>query len=748
MRRRWQVPACVALIALPVAGMTALGTSNAVTSLAQDSGTAWVASPHQGLLSLIDGPADEVEATVRIKGVDHALDVSQAGSSAYLTDRTVGSVALVEGATSEVDKAVAFGTAADSGLRVLQGHDHVYVVDPAQSLAYLVDPDTLKVHDQIALGAAPGAGQSVVDDAGNLWAVDSARGGLTWYDGTKHVDRGAAARTDQLVLTQGSPVLVDPEAGTVRQVSPSGSAGRATCLDIPKGAGAELLGSQDKSEIYAAVASTGTLVIAGVGHDDCGRVVKIGTPGTGTYSALAQSGRFVFVPDRSSGVTIVVDTRKGTVAGTFPLADPGHALELTAAPPASGMVFYNDRDGSAAGVLRLVDGIWRRAASLEKFNPTTGAPATPLTLPESPAPRPKNTPTATATATPGTGGSTKVGGKGQGGRGNGPGQGGDGPGQGGNGPGQGGGGPTTPTPPVTSATAIPPTKTYGPVTIRSLSVNENDATNTLSVTPAVEGDTADLEWHWHLVAQPGGVKDEVTAPGASLPVAWQTNTVFSVTLTLVREGQPVGALTQPFAVAAPCSPLPVSPNPVDLRRAGAVVVITVKAPQGCAGTVAVTVSPAGGMGWIAVQNSSFTLAAGTSHDVTLTAGGTPPTDGLNAPGLNVTAGTASQQIGALGNRPPVITAASCTYTLPTYDPARKPPIIAGKIVVTGAFSDATPSTVRISGPPGITRTGPVGHFSSSAKLAGSDTAPSTVKVTATDEFGAAAHIDVTCVDAS
>ena len=227
-------------------------------------------------------------------------------------------------------------------------------MDAGRRTAVRVDARTLAVLDEVSLAAAPGPGQSVVDGDGRLGVVDAERGGLTWFDTAKHVDADAADPGTRLVLVRDRPVLVDITTARVRPVGPTGQLGAATCLDVRPDDDVQVLGLRNDDEVFAAVSATGTVVVAGVGRDDCRRVIGVADPGTATFGPLAQSGRFVFVPDVASGRTSVIDTSRDVVVTTFDLTDPGHRGGADRRRTAS--VFYNDLDGADAGVLTL-DGI-------------------------------------------------------------------------------------------------------------------------------------------------------------------------------------------------------------------------------------------------------------------------------------------------------------------------------------------------------------------------------------------------------
>lgn len=387
------------VVAVPLALAAVTGAGHPTQLLDHRSGGAWVVSSAPGLLSLVDGPTEQIAAAITVPGAGHALSVAQAHHGTYLLDEDAGTVARVDTATWTLGRPVALGTPG-APLAVLQnapgpgGAPHVvHVVDAGARTVTRVDPVTLDVRDATSLAAQPGPGQAAVADDGDLWVVDAGAGSVTRVavgaDGAaphKSVRRTAlATATAQILLVQGRPVLADPAAGTIASLD---GAPRATgCLDTRPTDTVQLLGSRTTREVYAAVA--GALLVAAVDRQDCALTVPVGDPTTARFGPLAQSGRYVFVPDLSTGQTTVVDTADRTTA-TFDLIEPGHRLALEAK---DGLVFYDDLDGPEAGVLTLRGDRWVPTA-LEKYDPATGE-GTNVVVPEDPAgPRPQTPPDA------------------------------------------------------------------------------------------------------------------------------------------------------------------------------------------------------------------------------------------------------------------------------------------------------------------------------------------------------------------
>lgn len=375
------------VVAVPLA-LAATGTGHAPQVLDQRSGGAWVVSSGPGLLSLVDGPTEQVAAALPVPGAGHALSVAQAHQGTYLLDGDAGTVARVDTGRWRVGTPVALGTPGGP-LTVLQnepgpgGPPHVvHVVDARARTVTQVDPVTLAVRDTTSLAAQPGPGQAAVADDGALWVVDAGAGSLTRVaaatggaDPVKTVRRTAlATATAQVLLVQGQPVLADPGTGGVAALRPGASVRTTGCLDTRPTDAVQLLGSRTTREVYAAVA--GALLVAAVDRQDCTRTVPVGDPTTSRFGPLAQSGRYVFVPDLSTGTTTVVDTTDGDTA-TFELTEPGHRVTLAAR---DGLVFYDDLDGHRTGVLTLRGDTWSQAA-LDKYDPATGE-GTEVVLPD------------------------------------------------------------------------------------------------------------------------------------------------------------------------------------------------------------------------------------------------------------------------------------------------------------------------------------------------------------------------------
>jgi hypothetical protein len=356
----------------------AVGLSGAgglpVRRLELTSGGAWLASPAQGVVSLIDGPAEEIVGLLRVPGLRPADDVTiaQAGSSAYVVNATQGTVSRVDGGRYEVSTPVRFGPGGPGAvLQVFPGPTATYVVDGTRRVVSVVDPKTMRLRQRLSLSGQLGPGQAVVDGAGRLWTIDG--DGLARFDGSgkfRRLDGGGADR--RLVLVRDQPVLVDLAGGRAGRLRDTGEVRSWTCLDVSADDGAELAGSTLLDRVLAVRPATGTLVESGAVPGECGPAVTgIGASGD-RYGAPVESAGFVLVPDWSTGQIAVLDLAAQQVVAGLRVARPADRVELLVK---DGLVFYNDLDGAAAGVIQFDGGRWHLGKALQKFSKGGNGPA-------------------------------------------------------------------------------------------------------------------------------------------------------------------------------------------------------------------------------------------------------------------------------------------------------------------------------------------------------------------------------------
>ena len=354
-----------------------VGSGRDLQQIKLTSGSAWLASPERGYVTLVDGPSEQVVATVVAPSAGPGMTVTQFGSSALTADNASGQVAMVDGATFNVSAPRKFARP-DSQLSVLASGSSAFVIDATARVATVADSSDLGVVRTLSMAARPGSQQTLVDTNGRLWTVDADGTGLSWIDGDGGVGHAPADGSARLVQVQDRVVLVEFGGGK-REISwlTSDGGGELWPCDLAARPTDDLqvLGASNSERVFVAVSQTGTMMIADGSGDNCGAVVTFADPDT-RIGPLAQNGRFVFVPNRTRGSTTIIDTEARQVVAELPLTEPNHHLELLAK---DGQVFYNDLDSEKVGVLQLGDdGIWTVGKSLRKYDPETGAAEQPV----------------------------------------------------------------------------------------------------------------------------------------------------------------------------------------------------------------------------------------------------------------------------------------------------------------------------------------------------------------------------------
>ena len=372
--RRSRAAPALSIAALMVLLSTAftIGSGRDLDRVNLTSGGAWLASPQRGFVTLIDGPSEQIVATVAAAPASTGVSVTQAGTSAFISDNTLGTVARIDGATYEISPAVRFGSAG-SQLSVVAGRNAAFVVDATARVATVANATDLTVVRTVSLGARPGNQQTLADDSGRLWAVDSENGGLSWFDSNGDRDQTGADPAARLIEVAGRAAIAEfGESGQgFAWLTPDGGRDSWKCqLPMRAGDQLQLLGSAEAEHAFVVVSETGTVILADSSGELCGTAMKIADPGA-DLGPPVQSGRFVLVPVRSKGTTAVIDTASATLVADLPLTVAGNDLELL---NKDGIVFYNDLDSERAGVLKLdAAGKWSAGISLKKYDPETGA---------------------------------------------------------------------------------------------------------------------------------------------------------------------------------------------------------------------------------------------------------------------------------------------------------------------------------------------------------------------------------------
>jgi Divergent InlB B-repeat domain/PKD domain len=507
-----------------------------------EPGEVWVASSGPGQLALLDGASAEVAVQVKVSAPHDDLEATQGQEAGYAVDRTRGAVVRVDGATWRTSAAVQLVPGArGASLSALATDRALYVVDGTDGVVRRADPVTMRPRGGLlSLSAKPAAGSPVVDDSGVLWSLDGDTGDLFRVAGEARVTAPRIADPDsgRLVLAAGRPVVVDPSTGKAVSIDPDSGhpTGSRACVDNSRtDRTVEVAGSSSAREIYTVSGAQGVVRVSDMVTGLCGTAISGIAPEGAKLGVPVEVSHRLFVPDYDTGEVVVVDLDTRTVlATTAPVVNPDRDFELIAR---DGFVFYNDRSGAKAGVIRL-DGTVQPIAKYDVKNPDdgvhnakpkqadkthpTGKPAqTPETSPTTSRTNRTSRPTPTGeTGEPGQGGPGS-GGPGSGGPGSG------GPGSGAPGGGGAGGGQPTPTDSGTPTPAASPNPDQG----SDLQIQKSD--------PVVQDQTADLK----VQATSGSAVASATwtfgdgsssADGTAVQHAWHAASTFDVLVQVTR----------------------------------------------------------------------------------------------------------------------------------------------------------------------------------------------------------------------
>jgi Divergent InlB B-repeat domain/PKD domain len=373
IRSRWWRPVTAGAGAIALAAGTAWAAT--IGGYPADrpnllSGAAWLASAQVGQVSLLDGSTAEVAAQVNVAQPGDRIDVVQQGSTAYVVNRTAGSLRRVDGANFTVGAAARPIPDAADGLIAFAGPRGLYALDAKRGLLAAADPQSLAAAGgTVTLATRFDAGAAVVDGRGRLWVLDSATGDLIWLDGGKRgVRRGAVtAGGGLLVLADDAPVLVDTVARRAEVLDPASAKVRASMtLDLRPGEPVAVSGSPHADRLYLANAR-GVLTVCELTSADCSTAIPLG-PDTSDLGAPVETGGRVFVPDYTTGEVWIVDLQQHRVVARPQVLLPRTKFQLLTR---DGVVFFNDPDSEKAGVIQL-DGTFTKARKYDPGNPDSG----------------------------------------------------------------------------------------------------------------------------------------------------------------------------------------------------------------------------------------------------------------------------------------------------------------------------------------------------------------------------------------
>ncbi|NUT52912.1 MAG: PKD domain-containing protein [Saccharothrix sp.] len=348
---RNRVLTALGAVAALTAAVLVAGPGYEAAQVHMRTGTVWLASSQTGEATLVDGASAEVKSHARVAEAGAALMVAQRGSAAVVLNRLHGRLNKIDGATEDVSPPMDVLPASD-GLVTASGPDVLYVADVHSGQVTSVDPaglTTRRKPERLADRIRPD--NVVVDDRGTLWAIDDTTGDLVWLNDGERRTRATATRNVRLTVTNGKPALVDTENNTAELLNPeTGDVARSVRLDLA-GDAVALGGSADRARVLIAT-GRGELGWCAFGSG-CATPVQVGSAGADLGTPVEVDNHAV-VPDYSTGQATIVDLVTSRVVAQRQLFDRPTRFELITH---DGIVFFNDPNSNAAGVLDLTGDI-------------------------------------------------------------------------------------------------------------------------------------------------------------------------------------------------------------------------------------------------------------------------------------------------------------------------------------------------------------------------------------------------------
>ncbi|MET9628354.1 PKD domain-containing protein, partial [Lentzea sp. NPDC006480] len=156
-------------------------------------------------------------------------------------------------------------------------------------------------------------------------------------------------RNSHLTITHDQPALIDPEHRTAELLDPeTGAATQTIQLDLPADDEVVVSGSTDQARVLIVTGSRGELISCTFAGG-CTAPVKLSSAGTDLGNPIEINNHAV-VPDYSTGQATIVDLVGSRVVAQRQLFDRPARFELITH---DGIIFFNDPNSNAAGVLDL-----------------------------------------------------------------------------------------------------------------------------------------------------------------------------------------------------------------------------------------------------------------------------------------------------------------------------------------------------------------------------------------------------------
>jgi len=315
-----------------------------------DGGAAWFGSEATGDVVLLDGSTGKVRTSVHVSEPGQDLEVSQAGMTATVANRTTGTLTAVSPALWTADAPIDVSGGADPSLALVgASNGEVWALTRRASQLQRVQlGKTTTLDDEpvpVPANTSP-AGIESTDD-GTLWVASDQGEVRSFGEAGADVQASTGAQGPvHLVMVQDEPVLVDQGARRFRPIDPrTGAAGESSVVDAPSDV--SYGGSSTKPWLMAVGTKTGSLLVIDT-ETSVPRTFNLGPQSdTDGYGAPVEAFGKVLVPDLRQGQVIVVDPERPAENKAVGLGMKG-AFRLLSR---DGRVYFDQPDGDEFGVV-------------------------------------------------------------------------------------------------------------------------------------------------------------------------------------------------------------------------------------------------------------------------------------------------------------------------------------------------------------------------------------------------------------
>ncbi|MDY7105956.1 MAG: hypothetical protein S0880_32625, partial [Actinomycetota bacterium] len=338
--------AIAAIAAVVLVGAVLRSNRFSVAEVDVAPGTAWLALVASGEAMLVNGGSGEVALRVAVAEPGSPLEVVQHGDGAIVLDKEGATLQTVSARSFEPTGVTPIGSVPDS---LVPGERTVHVTTDEAILTF--DPATLEPTGEVALA---GELDALVDRDERLWVLDHGNDALHRVEGdeiAESLDPGELGAAAALTLVDDRPVVVDPASATITVVDDDGLGPAVEVGALAPGGDVLVVEPRPGVELPAIlmiVPEEGRYLACDV--DAPARCEDLTFGGAGdSFGPPQYVDDRLFVPDRTTGRVVVIDTRRNEhITTTTVLREPTQQLELVATDD---LVWFNNLGGSEAGVL-------------------------------------------------------------------------------------------------------------------------------------------------------------------------------------------------------------------------------------------------------------------------------------------------------------------------------------------------------------------------------------------------------------